>query len=85
MWAHAWRGGILQNVHNVKPCRYYRMTAYGFFQPKGAPDPRERIGINPLGTLAEQCIHEKKSWEAVFVLLFCSVNIRGCFFLLEVV
>jgi len=25
-----------------------------------------------LGTLAEQRIHEKKSWEAICVLLFCS-------------
>jgi hypothetical protein len=54
MWAHAWRGGILQNVAGVEPCHWYRLTAFGFFQPAGAPAPRERIGINPRGTLAAQ-------------------------------
>jgi hypothetical protein len=54
MWAHAWRGGILQVVRGVTPGRYYRMTAHGFFQPDGAPNPRERIGIDPCGTLADQ-------------------------------
>ncbi len=54
MWAHAWRGGILQTVRGVEPCHHYRLTAYGFFQPEGAPEPNERIGINPCGTLASQ-------------------------------
>jgi hypothetical protein len=54
MWGHAWRGGILQVVRGVEPCHYYRLTAYGFFQPKGAPQPNARIGIDPCGTLAEQ-------------------------------
>jgi len=54
MWAHAWRGGILQNVSGVHPCHVYRLTAYGFFQPEGAPEPKARIGIDPCGTLAEQ-------------------------------
>ena len=54
MWAYAWRAGILQNVRRVEPCHMYRMTAYGFFQPTGAPQPNARIGINPSGTLASQ-------------------------------
>jgi len=53
MWAYAWRGGILQNVR-VQPCHYYRLTAFGCFQPKGAPMPNARIGIDPCGTLASQ-------------------------------
>jgi hypothetical protein len=44
----------LQVVRDVQPCHYYRLTAYGFFQPKGAPEPNARIGIDPCGTLAEQ-------------------------------
>ncbi len=54
MWGRAWRGGILQVVHGIEPCHYYRLTAYGFFQPDGAPEPNERIGIDPCGTLAGQ-------------------------------
>ncbi|NIP23063.1 MAG: hypothetical protein GWN67_03285 [Phycisphaerae bacterium] len=54
MWAHAWRGGILQNIRNVEPCHMYRLTAYGFFQPDKAPEPNARIGIDPRGTLAQQ-------------------------------
>jgi hypothetical protein len=54
MWAHAFRAGILQNVRGVEPCHMYRLTAYGFFQPEGAPQPNARIGIDPAGTLAEQ-------------------------------
>jgi predicted phosphodiesterase len=54
MWAHAWRAGILQNVQRVEPCHMYRLTAYGFFQPSGAPQPNARIGIDPSGTLAKQ-------------------------------
>lgn len=54
MWAYAWRGGILQVVRGAEPCRYYRLTAYGFFQPSGAPESNARIGINPCGLLAEQ-------------------------------
>jgi len=54
MWARAWRGGILQNIRNVEPCHMYRLTAYGFFQPEGSPQPRARIGINPCGSLARQ-------------------------------
>jgi len=54
MWAHAWRGGVLQNVRDVEPCHMYRLSAYGFFQPKDAPEPNIRIGIDPVGTLAEQ-------------------------------
>jgi hypothetical protein len=54
MWGHEWRGGILQVVRGVTPGRYYRMTAHGFFQPDGAPNPRERIGIDPCGTFADQ-------------------------------
>jgi hypothetical protein len=54
MWAHAWTGGILQNVHNVEPCHIYRLTAYGFFQPENAPEPKARIGIDPSGALAKQ-------------------------------
>ena len=53
MWAHAWRGGILQTVRGVEPCRYYRLTAHGFFQPEGTI-ANARIGINPRGTLADQ-------------------------------
>jgi hypothetical protein len=54
MWAHAWRGGILQNVRGVVPGHVYRLSAYGFFQPEGAPAPEARIGIDPCGTLADQ-------------------------------
>ena len=54
MWAHAWTGGILQNVPRVEPCRMYKLTAYGFFQPKDAPKPNARIGIDPSGRLAGQ-------------------------------
>jgi len=54
MWGHAWRGGILQVVRGVEPCHWYRMTAYGCFQPTGAPEPHARIGIDPCGTLAKQ-------------------------------
>jgi len=54
MWGRAWRGGILQVVRDVEPCHYYRLTAYGFFQPKGAPEPNERIGIDLCGTLTSQ-------------------------------
>ncbi len=54
MWGHAWRGGILQVVRDVQPSHYYRLTAYGFFQPKGAPAPKARVGIDPCGTLVEQ-------------------------------
>jgi len=54
MWAYAWTGGILQNVHGVEPCRMYKMTAYGFFQPKDSPEPNARIGIDPSGSLASQ-------------------------------
>jgi hypothetical protein len=32
----------------------YRLTAYGFFQPPGAPQPNARIGLDPSGTLAKQ-------------------------------
>ncbi len=54
MWAHAWTGGILQNVRGVEPCHIYKMTAYGFFQPQDAPQPNARIGIDPSGNLAQQ-------------------------------
>jgi hypothetical protein len=54
MWAYAWRAGILQNVRGVDPCHMYKMTAYGFFQPEAAPEPKARIGIDPHGTLARQ-------------------------------
>ncbi len=54
MWAYAWTAGILQNVRGVQPCHMYRMTAYGFFQPEGAPAPGARIGIDPTGALAGQ-------------------------------
>ncbi|MBN1419144.1 MAG: metallophosphoesterase [Planctomycetes bacterium] len=54
MWAHAWRGGILQVVRGVEPCHHYRLTAYGFFQPERAPEPNERIGLDPCGGLADQ-------------------------------
>ncbi|MHC4545536.1 MAG: hypothetical protein ACYSYL_13625, partial [Planctomycetota bacterium] len=54
MWAYAWRAGILQNVRGIEPCHMYRLTAYGFFQPAGAPQPKARIGIDPSGTLAQQ-------------------------------
>ena len=54
MWAHAWRGGILQNVTGVEPCHVYRLTAHGFFQPTDAPEPNVRVGIDPCGTLSGQ-------------------------------
>ena len=54
MWGHAWRGGILQNVRGVEPGHMYRLSAYGFFQPQGAPEPKARVGLDPCGTLAEQ-------------------------------
>jgi hypothetical protein len=54
MWAHAWRSGILQNVRGIEPCHMYRLTAYGFFQPSGAPQPNARIGLDPSGTLSQQ-------------------------------
>jgi hypothetical protein len=54
MWAHAWRAGILQNVQGIEPCHMYRLTAYGFFQPSGAPQPNAKIGLDPSGTLAQQ-------------------------------
>ena len=54
MWAHAWRAGILQNIRDVEPCHMYRLTAYGFFQPKDTPEPNARIGIDPCGALAQQ-------------------------------
>ena len=54
MWGHAWQAGILQNIRGVEPGHTYRMTAYGFFQPAGAPQPKARIGIDPSGILAQQ-------------------------------
>lgn len=54
MWAHGWRGGILQTVRNLEPCHYYNLSGYGFYQPDGSPNPRARIGIDPCGTLAKQ-------------------------------
>lgn len=55
MWAHAWRGGILQNVRGVDPCHWYRMTAYGWFaQTADDPQPHSRIGFDPCGGLREQ-------------------------------
>ncbi len=55
MWAHAWRGGVLQNVRNVEPCHWYRLTAYGWFaKTVDNPDPKIRIGLDPLGKLREQ-------------------------------
>ena len=55
MWAHAWRGGILQNVRGVEPCHWYRLTAYGWFaRTADDPQPRERIGIDPCGRLRNQ-------------------------------
>lgn len=55
MWAHAWRGGLLQNVRGVEPCRWYRLTAYGWFaKTADDPRPRERVGIEPCGKLAQQ-------------------------------
>lgn len=47
MWAHAWCGGILQNVTGVEPCHMYRLRAYGFFQPADAFDTAARIGRDP--------------------------------------
>ncbi|MGQ9649001.1 MAG: metallophosphoesterase family protein [Phycisphaerae bacterium] len=55
MWAHAWRGGVLQNVRGVEPCHWYRLTAYGWFAKTAKnPDPKARIGLDPLGKLREQ-------------------------------
>ncbi len=54
MWGLAWHGGILQTVRGIEPCHWYRLEGYGFFGPPGAPEPRERVGIDPLGTLTEQ-------------------------------
>ncbi|HPD29676.1 MAG TPA: metallophosphoesterase [Phycisphaerae bacterium] len=55
MWAHAWRGGVLQNVRGVEPCHWYRLTAYGWFaKTVENPDPKARIGLDPLGKLREQ-------------------------------
>jgi len=55
MWAHAWRGGILQNVRGVDPCHWYRMTAYGWFaKTADDPQPHARIGFDPCGGLGEQ-------------------------------
>lgn len=55
MWAHAWRGGILQNVHNVKPGHWYRLTAYGWFaKTADDPQPHARVGLDPAGGLREQ-------------------------------
>lgn len=55
MWAHAWRGGILQNIRDVEPGHWYRLRAYGWFA-KTAEDPRPqaRVGLEPLGKLREQ-------------------------------
>jgi len=55
MWAYAWRGGILQNVKNVEPCHWYKLTAYGWFA-KTAKDPQAdlRVGMDPYGKLADQ-------------------------------
>jgi hypothetical protein len=55
MWAHAWRGGILQNVRGIDPCHWYRMTAYGWFAKTAEdPQPHSRIGLDPYGGLREQ-------------------------------
>lgn len=55
MWAHAWQGGVLQNVREVDPCRWYRLTAYGWFARTAEdPEPKARIGLDPLGKLREQ-------------------------------
>lgn len=55
MWAHAWRGGILQNVRGVEPGHWYRLRAYGWFAKTAEnPRPQARIGLDPLGKLREQ-------------------------------
>lgn len=54
MWAHGWRGGILQTVRDLEPCRYYELSGYGYYQPAGSPNPRTRIGIDPTGAMAAQ-------------------------------
>ncbi len=55
MWAYAWRGGLLQNVRGVEPCRWYRLTAYGWFARTAEnPEPKARVGLDPLGRLRDQ-------------------------------
>jgi hypothetical protein len=55
MWAHAWRGGILQTVPDIQPGHWYRLTAHGWFA-RTADDPRShaRIGLDPAGAQREQ-------------------------------
>lgn len=55
MWAHRWRGGILQNVRDVDPCHWYALRAYGWFaRTVENPEPEARIGLEPHGRLREQ-------------------------------
>lgn len=55
MWAHRWRGGVLQNVGGVEPGHWYRLSAYGWFAPTAKdPQPQARIGLEPFGKLREQ-------------------------------
>jgi hypothetical protein len=56
MWAYNWRGGVLQNVKDVVPGHWYRLTGYGWFaKPQEAPPQAvEKIGLDPYGKLADQ-------------------------------
>ncbi len=55
MWAHAWRGGVLQTVRDVQPGHWYRLTAYGWFaKTADDPQPHARIGLDPAGAHRDQ-------------------------------